>query len=508
MWKNLLSTALDAAQEYADNRTTPRGSSSAAVSSSTPAWERFREVAVSAGNSAVPANSTVLRSLGASALQAVERKVKQAVMPAAEPATVSLALFSTRLADLAYLSTAQQLQQGLMRVDPRLELIHFQPQPLQNIRDRNSSDPGQPQWFLSRFRDGSELHLVFRGTASNDDVVRDLMARPVEHGGLRFHGGFLAGVRDEPVLRSHLDAHLTNSTMHLYLMGHSLGGSLALVLPLVVPAMIPLSHRGELTVVAIGSPPVIHGPLNNNDTSSGAGASSSSSASADLPSRFSEAVRTGEPVVNGATAATAQSGLPRAVPISAGGAAASSSSAAPAVPVGVPIGVPLGTVVPPGSSSLPRDALRCRALVVVNRADAVPRLLGSPLPLSTSPLLADFARQAITTRLGVAVAADAARAGPTVAAARAEEITIAADQLLKTLPDYVHLPQTEVVLVRPGVGGGFEAIAVPPTERTHVLHLHEAFSPAAIAHHSTPQYERSLEAALQRPGGAGRRGPV
>ena len=237
MWKNLLSTALDAAQEYADNRTTPRGSSSAAVSSSTPAWERFREVAVSAGNSAVPPNSTVLRSLGASALQAVERKVKQAVMPAAEPATVSLALFSTRLADLAYLSTAQQLQQGLMRIDPRLELIHFQPQPLQNIRDRNSSDPGQPQWFLSRFRDGSELHLVFRGTASNDDVVRDLMARPVEHGGLRFHGGFLAGVRDEPVLRSHLDAHLTNSTMHLYLMGHSLGGSLALVLPFGVHAI-------------------------------------------------------------------------------------------------------------------------------------------------------------------------------------------------------------------------------------------------------------------------------
>ena len=44
----------------------------------------------------------------------------------------------------------------------------------------------------------------FRGTASHDDVLRDVMAVPEEFGGLRFHKGFLGGVLHNEELKAHL----------------------------------------------------------------------------------------------------------------------------------------------------------------------------------------------------------------------------------------------------------------------------------------------------------------
>ena len=115
--------------------------------------------------------------------------------------------------------------------------------------------------------DGERLFLVFRGTASHADVVRDLVATSIEQpadacAALRFHGGFYSGVAGRAAeatqLRAHLRARLDGSHSHLYVMGHSLGGSLALTLPCVMPPLLPPTHRGRVTVVAVGSPPVIY----------------------------------------------------------------------------------------------------------------------------------------------------------------------------------------------------------------------------------------------------------
>mmetsp|Transcript_10651 Transcript_10651/g.34250 ORF Transcript_10651/g.34250 Transcript_10651/m.34250 type:complete len:365 (-) Transcript_10651:125-1219(-) len=94
------------------------------------------------------------------------------------------------------------------------------------------------------------------------------------------------------------------------------------------------------------------------------------------------------------------------------------------------------------------DAVRCpagavgaRVLVFVNRADAVPRLLGSPLPLMggffSSALWRERQRKA-----------------------------------LATLESYSHLPHTEVVWLN----SEGQALAVPEADRDAVLHLHEALS--------------------------------
>ena len=438
MWK-----AAAAAAEYADNRMSTRSDVSTPSPRATPAWDHFRACALdsaravasnaeslASGSSAVSAGSSAgaqpsspnaaagfLHSLGTQAIAVVERKAKQAAMPNASSEQLQLALFGTRLADLAYLSSESELQAGLARLAGRPELLHFQRQATsrQNLRT-----VVLPQWFIARSRDAAALYVVFRGTASTDDVLRDLMASPVAQGPLRFHGGFLGGVRDDTTLRAMLGAYLDGASTRLYLVGHSLGGSLALVLPCLVPSLVPPSFAGRITVVAIGSPPVLHGPLD--------------AAAAQQP------------------------------------AAATSPARALAL----------------GAAALPPAAARCRALVVVNAADAVPRVLGSPMPLS-APFLAKFARQA-------AESAITRRGGGGGGGGDRERVRAASQALLRTLPDYVHLSQTEVVLVQ----DGGDAISVPPTERHLVLHLHESLSPNALQHHHTEEYVKNLEAAVRR----------
>ena len=156
-----------------------------------------------------------------------------------------------------------------IRLNPK-PLIHFckqapkQPQEAAaaSYREREAA-ASLPQWYLARDHP-ARLFLVFRGTASDDDVIRDLMATPAEaeHGGLRFHGGFLSGVQGNDELHAQLMPLLDpscggSSSTSLYIMGHSLGGSLGLVVPL-IGGLLPSAHAGALTVVALGSPPVLH----------------------------------------------------------------------------------------------------------------------------------------------------------------------------------------------------------------------------------------------------------
>lgn len=126
------------------------------------------------------------------------------------------------------------------------------------------------------------------------------------------------------------------------------------------------------------------------------------------------------------------------------------------------------TVVGLGSPAVFYDAVHpgggadtARLMLVVNDADVVPRLLGSPLSLSRGLL----------------------RGG---GGAGREEI-------VGTFERYRHAPQLELVLLRGG-----SALAVrSPAERDAVLHLHEALSPSAVQHHMQGEYVANLEAAVR-----------
>jgi pimeloyl-ACP methyl ester carboxylesterase len=382
-----------------------------------------------------PGLGAALRNVGNAAASAavgsVERKFKQALMLPACRDDVELARMATVLADCAYCTTEAEICASLKSMG--LELLHFSPQLKTAHREQGHSEPTPPQWLLARSVDPAAgslnstgaFYLVFRGTASTDDIVRDLIVSPVEHGSLRFHGGFIGGVaQNNGELRALLEAHLDGSDAHLHIIGHSLGGSLALCVPFVTPRLLPSSFTGALTLVAIGSPPVQHcGPRGRGE----------------------------------------------------------------------------GEV-------LPNDVARARVLVLVNGADAVPRLLGSPIP-TLSFLVTEAARRYIASQdqckaTPVAVASSASSAPPThpssssstslsVPMSKEEQVKA----LVATLPEYAHVPQTEVLWLRRERA---EVLSVPASERGAVLHLHEALSKTVIANHGTEDYLAALDAALMR----------
>ena len=102
------------------------GAPGLARQSSTPGWDSLR----SAANSALdPAAAAALppwmRQVGAAAVNAVERKVKQAHMAPAAESDLTLALHAARLADAAYEPDEAALQHLLGELPGSLELLHF-----------------------------------------------------------------------------------------------------------------------------------------------------------------------------------------------------------------------------------------------------------------------------------------------------------------------------------------------------------------------------------------------
>ena len=180
-------------------------------------------------------------------------------------------------------------------------------------------------------REGKALYVVFRGTWSSSDIIRDLCVEPENHLHLgHFHGGFLKGVRDDPDLAYHLKRALADGCDHLFLFGHSLGGSLALTLA--AARLLPdEDYRGPVTVVAVGSPPVI---------------------CTERPRPPAHPQQEQEP------------GRPR--PTS---------------------DTPTGTPAAPSPLRLSRARIS-KCLLVVNDCDVVPRLLGSPMPVAMAAALA------------------------------------------------------------------------------------------------------------------------
>ena len=166
-------------------------------------------------------------------------------------------LLGARLAWLAYATSRRELESGLRRLGGGAELVHFAAQ----------RDGSRPQWFLARI--GTTLHVVFRGTDSTVDVLRDLMALPeTTAAGDTFHSGFLRGARAVAAeVADALAAELTRDGATcdaLHLVGHSLGGALALTLlgaGLLPPddAALGGARLPPVRVLTYGSPAAFHG---------------------------------------------------------------------------------------------------------------------------------------------------------------------------------------------------------------------------------------------------------
>ena len=279
---------------------------------------------------------TAVREVGAH----IERKVEQSALPTADVADMRLGLAALRLTDAVSQRTVDEVQDILSTM--RLTLLHFSPQ----------GDAGHPQWFLARgapagITDSPSLFLVFQGTMTPSDIMRDLLVAPKGHGGLNLHTGFLDGVVNDPSLSMQLSQHVNAATtLPLFLCGHSLGGALAMITP--CTDVLPRGYNGPITVITFGSPAVAHG----------------------------------------------------------------------------------------GTQVLPPAAARMRILAFINKTDLIPRLLGSPVPVSLA-----------TTLL---------REHPRV---------------LECCSQYCHLPQTEMVLLQDG-----SARSVPPGLRHTVMSLSECLS--------------------------------
>lgn len=277
-------------------------------------------------------------------------------------ADLLLALLATRLATIAYVETRSELLDGLRQpviadVLGGFKLLHFRQQKSEKTEGDANMHPqwfllrgAQPPWIasqpLQRIGDdadgegcdvkpssGSALYLVFRGTWSTSDVIRDLCVEPEEHGGRGlFHGGFLKGVRDDPELQGALRKAMRGGRgEHLYIFGHSLGGSLAMALA--SSGLIPTDESCEcsgVTVVAIGAPPV-------------------------------------QQFMRASVMATGDG--------TAGGTADEDHAEKVALP--------------PVEAELVDSPTRY--LLIVNDCDVVPRLLGSPMPVAIAALLASTA---------------------------------------------------------------------------------------------------------------------
>ena len=405
--------------------------------------------------------SAVGRAVSESLSGWADRQARQRRLKRASKFDLLLALLATRLSAAAYESSqaalAQKLNAPAIKADipGGLEVLHFR-------RDQGSDV--HPQWYLARgalpvcvggdeqrhsrgdeagaaaaaAAAGKALYVVFRGTWSNADILRDLCVEPERHHHLgHFHGGFLKGVRDDPDLVIHLKRALREGCSHLFLFGHSLGGSLALTLA--AARLVPdEDYRGPVTVVAVGAPPVIcaekprlqHAPPPS--TAAGPGEEGKEAEGAKKGHHHEEAKGRGRGELAPTDAPT--------------------------------------TEADESCHKLRRSrAQAARNLLVINDCDVVPRLLGSPMPVAVTAALA-------------------ATAGNSASGAVMRRNV----EIMETMQRYTHPRGTQGLLLRAdGV-----AKAVASHDRSAVLHLHESlFSSQLFDDHSCERYVERLEMA-------------
>eukprot|EP00427_Karlodinium_veneficum_P052332 CAMPEP_0169351952 /NCGR_PEP_ID=MMETSP1017-20121227/25073_1 /TAXON_ID=342587 /ORGANISM="Karlodinium micrum, Strain CCMP2283" /LENGTH=325 /DNA_ID=CAMNT_0009448287 /DNA_START=216 /DNA_END=1192 /DNA_ORIENTATION=- len=179
---------------------------------------------------------------------------------------LSVSLLAARLANAAYAKTHDELVEKLNSksfkdVPGGFKVLHFQNQRYPACKDSKI----HPQWFLAEAalprsaaedaskddsKEGSKaLILVFRGTQSTNDFIRNACISSEEQHGGCFHRGFLQGVRDDSELHDQLRQAIRQGCDHLYVFGHSLGGALAMTL--VSANLLPAEYTGPVTVVGL-----------------------------------------------------------------------------------------------------------------------------------------------------------------------------------------------------------------------------------------------------------------
>ena len=423
------------------------------------------------------AGSAVSTTLGNSVVGWADRQSRQRRLRRPPRADLLLALLATRLSAIAYVETQSQLRTALRSqalsadVPGGLKLLHFR----QQKAEEDDGGGMHPQWYLCRGapprwtcpdgaqssssspssssasvptgavgsaqdhndfvsqdsgggrsgdRGGTALYLVFRGTWSASDVIRDLCVEPEDHEGRGlFHSGFLKGVREDPELQAALLRALRGSRcQHLYVFGHSLGGSLAMCL--VSAGLVPNDESFEdpaVTVVAIGAPPCQQ--LHHHDYLGQQQKQQQQQESQQQQSPLKATEERAPEDVQGV------SGMEEA-----------------------------------DGGSLSNCA---RYLLVVNDCDVVPRLLGSPMPVSIATMLA-----------------------ATCSTGSGQAVMKRNVELLKTMQQYSHPRGTDALLLRDG-----SAKHVPQRECPAVLHLHEALSPNLLDAHGCDRYTNALEIA-------------
>jgi len=410
-------------------------------------------------------SSALGEMLGNSVVGYADRQAQQRRLKRALRVDLLIALLAARLSAVAYVDSQHSLEAqlrspALSDVPGGLKLLHFQ---RQGPHETKGSDV-HPQWFLARgalpswvdhpadgpqsaraerrravFAHGDALYLVFRGTWSATDLIRDLCVEPAQHelGGGRvghFHGGFLNGVRGDTALHDQLRRAVNDGCRYLYVFGHSLGGSLAFTL--ITARLLPAAYRGDVTVVGIGAPPTTLSDhtlsdhtlsdhtLSDHTLSDHTSAEPFADHKADGCWARSEGRQEGRETRRRGDE-EAQLRQPR---------------------------VRQPRVRQP----------RVRHLLVVNDCDVVPRLLGSPMPVAMASLLAASGGPLMRRNL----------------------------EVMKTMQRYTHPADTEGLLLRDG-----GAKRVPPSSRSAVLHLHEALSPQLLDHHACSAYISGLEIA-------------
>ena len=132
-----------------------------AAPSETPGWDSFRArltSGIEAADSfrragpAATASGSLLKSLAGAAIDAVDRKVKQAHLPAAAADDVRLALLATRLSDAAYAQDDATLQEALTDLPEGLDLdlLRFRVQPTPPPRQQQPEQQKQQQQILTQ----------------------------------------------------------------------------------------------------------------------------------------------------------------------------------------------------------------------------------------------------------------------------------------------------------------------------------------------------------------------
>jgi len=190
-----------------------------------------------------------------------------------DPQRLPLLLQCAKLAQQAYVDgetvkdRIQNLKEGLEQyMNPggfKLLWAHFQ--------ELGEGGAWAPQWFLARgpdprCRDGTSeaLFLVFRGSQSLTDWIRDLDVGTVNVGKYSVHRGFYTGIASDSkdLLQNKAWHHFDKyAKLPCYVIGHSLGAALGMTI--VATGLFweyfP-HHRGHVTAVLFGGPRVFAGP--------------------------------------------------------------------------------------------------------------------------------------------------------------------------------------------------------------------------------------------------------